>query len=298
MEQKTIWLDGTLVPWEQATVHVMTHTLYYGSGAFEGIRCYATEHGPAIFRLSDHVDRLIHSFSFFNTPLPWSKEVIEQGIIDVIHANNLTNCYIRPMLFFRSKSLLLSPKRLSIHCTRIALDIEKYLGREAITVGLSSIKRIDPESMPLHNKINGSYANSIFAFHEAQEKGFDKALLLDHKETIAEESVANISFVIDGVLKTPPQQSILPNITRASIIAIAQSLDLSTTQETLTLHDITKATEDFFTGTASEITSIKSIEHTQFVTPGAITKKLKKTYHAAIYGKNNRFKPWLTFIHQ
>lgn len=298
MNQSVIWLDGTLVPWEQATIHVMTHTLHYGSGAFEGIRCYTTENGPAIFRLSDHVDRLIHSFSCFNTPLPWSKEVIEQGIIDVIKANNLSSCYIRPVLFFGSESLLLSPKKLSVHCAIIALDMGKYLGREAITVGISAIKRIDPESMPIHNKINGFYVNSIFAFHEAQEKGFDEALLLDHEGAIAEGSVANIFFVIDGVLKTPPQQSILPGITRASIIAIAQSLGITTKQETITVHDIKNATEAFFTGTASEITSIKSIEHKQFITTGIVTDKLKEAYHAIINGKEKKIKSWLTFIHQ
>ena len=298
MSTPFIWLDGSLVPWKQATVHIMTHTLHYGSGAFEGIRCYSTDKGPAIFRLSDHVDRLLHSFSAFRARFPWTKAIIEQAIIDTVIANGFSDCYIRPLIFFGEESLLLSPRNLSIHCAIIALPMDKYLGKEAINVAVSPIKRIAPESVPIHNKINGFYVNSIFAFHEAQDRGFDEALLLDSVGNIAEGSVANVFFVIDGVLKTPPSDSILPGITRASVIALAQKLPIAIVEETLHAHDVANATEAFFTGTASEITPIKCIEQKQFSpAPGIITQKIKEAYHNSTQGKDHYFKDWLKFIH-
>lgn len=297
MNKSLIWLDGILIPWEQATLHIMTHTLHYGSGAFEGIRCYATHHGPAIFRLSDHVDRLLHSFSCFGTQFPWTKEAIETAIIDTVKANCLDNCYIRPIIFFGSESLILSPKNLSIHCAIIVLEMDKYLGKEAITVGISSITRIPPQAVPIHSKINGFYVNSIFAFHEVKERGFDEALLLDEQGNIAEGSVVNIFFVIDGVLITPPPTSILPGITRASVLAIAHSLNISTKEEAVTLDTLSKVTESFFSGTASEITPIKKIEQQEFSTrPNTITEKIKTAYQDITLGRNNHFKSWLTFI--
>lgn len=297
MNQSVIWLDGTLVPWDQATIHIMTHTLHYGSGAFEGIRCYATENGPAIFRLSDHIDRLLHSFSCFGTKIPWTKATLEQAIIDTIKANKVDNCYIRPLIFFGSESLLLSPKNLSVHCAIITISMDKYLGKEAINVGISSIRRINPQSVPIHNKINGYYVNSIFAFHEVKDRGFDEALLLDHEGNISEGSVANIFFIIDGILKTPPPTSILPGITRASVLTIAQKLNIKTSEETITLHDITRTTEAFFTGTASEITPIKTIEQKEFsLTQNNITQKIKNSYHHCIAGNDTSFKSWLTYI--
>lgn len=297
MNESVIWLDGKLVPWEQATVHIMTHTLHYGSGAFEGIRCYATENGPAIFRLSEHVDRLLNSFSCFETTFPWTKTMLEQAIITTVKANGLSNCYIRPLIFFGSESLLLNPKNLSVHCAIIAIDMDKYLGKEAINVGISSIKRISPNAVPIHNKINGFYVNSIFAFQEVKSRGFDEAILLDQKGNISEGSVANIFFIIDGILKTPPSESILPGITRASVIDIAKKLNIPTSEETITLQDVNNATEAFFTGTASEITPIKLIDQKQFnISPGEITQAIQRMYKKITVGNNNDFKLWLTFI--
>lgn len=297
MNESVIWLDGKLVPWEQATVHIMTHTLHYGSGAFEGIRCYATENGPAIFRLSEHVDRLLNSFSCFETTFPWTKTMLEQAIITTVKANGLSNCYIRPLIFFGSESLLLNPKNLSVHCAIIAIDMDKYLGKEAINVGISSIKRISPNAVPIHNKINGFYVNSIFAFQEVKSRGFDEAILLDQKGNISEGSVANIFFIIDGILKTPPSESILPGITRASVIDIAKKLNIPTSEETITLQDVNNATEAFFTGTASEITPIKLIDQKQFnISPGEITQAIQRMYKNITVGNNNDFKLWLTFI--
>lgn len=297
MHGPIIWLDGELVPWEQATIHVATHTLHYGSGAFEGVRCYATENGPAIFRLSDHVDRLLRSFSCFGVAVPWTKAMLEEAIIATVRANNFSNCYIRPLIFFGSESLLLSPRNLSVHCAVIAFTLDKYLGKEAIKVGISKFKRISPESVPIQSKISGFYVNSILAFQEAQDRGFDEALLLDYEGTIAEGSVANIFFVIDGDVVTPPPSSILPGITRASIISLAQKLAIPLKERIVTMDDIFRATEAFFSGTASEITSIKSIEQKEFLlTPGPITQKINNAYHAATLGKENYFKSWLTLV--
>jgi len=296
MKKSLIWLDGTFVPWEHATIHVMTHTLHYGSGAFEGIRCYKTDNGPAIFRLSEHVARLRQSFSCFSVTVPWTQDILEKAIIDTIIINNLGDCYIRPLLFFGSESLLLSPKKLSVHCAIIAFDMDKYLGTHAIRVGISSIKRIHPDSMPIHNKINGFYVNSIFAFHEVSNRGFDEALLLDHNSAISEGSVANIFIVIDGILKTPTTQSILPGITRASILTLAHALDIPIEETVITLHDIYNATEAFFCGTASEITPILCIEDIMLLAPGPITQKITSAYRDCILSKNKHFKSWLTSV--
>jgi len=297
MNQPIIWLDGKFVPWNEANIHIMTHTLHYGSGAFEGIRCYDTDEGPAIFKLSEHVDRLLKSFSCFNVQCPWDKPTLEQAIIDTVKVNKFNNCYIRPLLFFGSESLLLSPKNLSVHCAIIALDITSHGKRDNVTVGISPIRRINPQAVPIHNKINGYYVNSIFAFHKAQERGFDEALLLDHQGNIAEGSTVNVFFVIDSIIKTPPSTSILPGITRASIQAIAQQVNIPIREEILTVSDIDQATEAFFTGTLSEIIPIKKIEQKEFsITNNTITQKIKSTYHDTVHGKDSSFKTWLTYI--
>ena len=294
-----IWLDGAITPAEKAMIPVTTHTLHYGSGAFEGIRCYTTKKGLIIFRLSEHIERLLTSFSLFEVAIPWTKKELEQAVVDTVQANSLKNCYLRPILFFGSESLLLNPSKLSVHCAIIAFDMEKYLGKKPITVGISKVKRISPDAMPVHNKINGFYVNSIFALNEVKDRGFDEALLLDHEGNVAEGSVANIFFVIDGILKTSPAHSILPGITRDSVLKIARKLDIPIQESLLTKHDIGNATEAFFTGTASEITPIKTIEEKQFNgAPGAITQKIIHTYQNTTLGNDNSFKPWLTFINQ
>jgi len=266
-------------------------------GAFEGIRCYATQKGPVIFRLGEHIDRLLHSFSSFGVAVPWNKEELEQAARETVEANQLSNCYLRPLLFFGAESILLSPRKLSVHCAIIALPLEKYLGNEPVTVALSSIPRINVGRQLIENKINGFYVNSIFAFNQAQERGFDEALLLDHEGAIAEGSVANIFFVIEGVLTTPLTGSILPGITRSSILELAAHLGIRVEERVLKLDALEKATEGFFTGTASEITPIKLIESTYFTnSPGPITQKLQKAYHEVVTGGHKKFESWLTFI--
>jgi branched-chain amino acid aminotransferase len=299
MEKKAthIWLDGKLVPWEQATIHVMSHTIHYGSGAFEGIRCYVTKQGPALFRLSDHVERLLDSFAHFGVAIPWTKLTLERAIIDTIKINNMSNCYIRPLVFFGPESLVLNPGNSSVHCAIIAINFEKYLGSQAINVGISAIRRINADSVPIHSKVNGYYVNSIFAHIEAKDRGFDEALLLDHKGNIAEGSVANIFLIINGKLITPETGAILPGLTRASIITIAQKLGISVEERALQLKDIEFATEAFFTGTASEITPIKTIEKKQLLgESGLITKELIAKYEAIIHGNDTEYESWLTFI--
>ena len=289
-----IWLDGAITPAEKAMIPVTTHTLHYGSGAFEGIRCYATKKGLIIFRLSEHIERLLTSFSLFEVAIPWTKKELEQAVVDTVQANSLKNCYLRPILFFGSESLLLNPSKLSVHCAIIAFDMEKYLGKKPITVGISKVKRISPDAMPVHNKINGFYVNSIFALNEVKKRGFNEALMLDQDNNIAEGSVANIFFVIDGTLVTPKSTYILPGITRASIITLAKKMDIPFKERTIPAKDINNATEAFFTGTASEITSIGKIEnHTLSRAPGSITKKIEKAYREEIVSKGEQ---WITFI--
>lgn len=297
MNQPIIWLDGKLIPWDKATIPIMTHTLHYGSGAFEGIRCYSTDDGPAFFKLSEHIDRLLKSFSCFGVESPWNKQSLEQAIIDTVKANKFNNCYIRPLIFFGSESLLLSPKNLSVHCAIIAVDITSHSVKDNLNVAISSIRRINPQAAPIHNKITGYYVNSIFALHEAKDRGFDEALLLDHEGNVAEGSTVNVFFVIDGILKTPLTTTILPGITRASIISIAHKLQIQVHEEILTPSDIDLATEAFFTGTMSEIIPIKKIEQKEFsITNNTITQKIKNVYQDVIRGKGNSFKSWLTYI--
>lgn len=297
MTSSYLWLDGKLIPWQQANVHIMTHTLHYGSGAFEGIRCYDTDHGPALFRLHDHIRRLVHSFSSFGVDVPWSHEQLEQAIIDTVKANNLTNCYVRPLLFFGDESLKISPRKLSIHAAIIAVPWETYLSKKGINVAITSVKRMHPETAPIHNKINGFYVNSIFAFHEALDRGFDEALLLDYNENIAEGSVANIFFIIDGALVTPLDTAILPGITRATIIAIANKLAIPVRQQNITVDMIQLATEAFFTGTASDITPIKKIETKEFnVGTDTITEQISSAYYTITHAQDTDYRSWLTFI--
>lgn len=296
MIHKKIWLDGQLVPWDQANIHVMTHTLHYGSGAFEGIRCYDTERGPAIFRLPDHIKRLLNSFACFGASIPWSQSDLEQAVISTIRANNLRNCYIRPILFFGSESILLNPMNLSVHCAVIALDMDKYLDRSGVKVGISNVLRISPNSIPVHNKLNGLYINSILAFQDVKQRGFDEALLLDQNGYIAEGSVANVFFVIDGTLVTPTTESILPGITRDTVIQLAGFLNMPVSEIKLSRSEIASASEAFFTGTASEITPIKSIEMQSLKVPGAMNTKIKEAYQEAVLGRSFLSENWLTFI--
>lgn len=292
-----IWLDGKLVPWEQATVHVMTHTLHYGSGVFEGVRCYKTEKGPAIFRLFDHVQRFLHSASRFNITVPWEQRVLEQAIIDTVQANDLNDCYIRPLLFFGAESLLLNPLNCSIHCAIIVLPLEKYLGTQGINVTISPFQRLSGRAVPIQSKINGYYVNSIFAHQEAKLRHFDEALLLNDEGTIAEGSVANIFFVINGALVTPPTGTILPGLTRASVITLAASLGIDVQEKTMHVNDIETATEAFFTGTASEITPIASIDGKKLAGhDGPITRTLIECYQNIVHGNNKKFISWLTLI--
>jgi branched-chain amino acid aminotransferase len=296
MNNSLIWFDGALVAWQDATTHVMSHTLHYGSGVFEGIRCYATARGPAIFRLSDHIDRLIKSFAHFGTALPWSKETLENAVIEVVKANGFKECYIRPLIFFGSESLALSPKNLSIHCAISAFPVATLGDAQAYTVGISSFKRLHPDCVPIASKVNGFYVNSIFASHEVHKRGFDEALLLDNQGNVSEGAVANFFIVQNGVLQTPPLGTILPGITRDTVFAIAKYLNLPIEEKSISTKDLEKAQEVFFTGTAREIAPIKKIEQQDFVAPGSITKQIQKEFEAIVHGNHDRFKSWLTFL--
>lgn len=298
MTKNIVWIDGKMVPKEEAKIGITCHTLHYGSGVFEGMRCYSTENNAAVFRLHDHIKRLFKSFENFEINLPWTEKEIAQAVIDTIKINNLDDCYIRPIIFFGDESLLISPKELSLHCAIIALPMEKYLGKDPIKVGFSNIKKLAKDSMPINSKINGSYANSIFAFNDVKKRGFDDAILLDQNGNIAEGSVANIFFVKNNKIVTPTLNSILPGITRDSILKIAKHLNIEIVEQDIKPDDIFEKgfTEAFFTGTASEITPIKSIENIEFNAPGKITNDINQIYQNIVKNKDNAFLDWLTFL--
>lgn len=232
----------------------------------------------------------------FGVKAPWHEQELQQAVIQTIKSNGFNSCYVRPIIFFGNQSLVLSPQNLSVHCAIIALPWDKYLGNEPVTVGISSFRRISSHAMPLHNKTNGLYANSILALHDVRARGFHEALLLDNNGFIAEASVANAFFVIDGILRTPPPSEILPGITRDTVLHLAKELGVAVSQQPLSLEDVQFATEAFFTGTASEITPIAKLEQKEFAAPGPITKLIQKNYLDCTHGKLPSCKCWLTFI--
>jgi branched-chain amino acid aminotransferase len=298
-ETEFIWLNGKLVKWKDAKIHVLSHALHYGSGAFEGVRCYETEKGPAIFRLEEHVARMLKSFSIFGVSCPYTQEKIENAIKETVKANKLKEGYIRPILFFGYgemglKNLGKSEINLAIACWPWG----SYLGDKAIDVEISKIKRISPESFRTDAKICGHYVNSILASLSVGQQGHDEAIMLDYKGNVAEGSGENIFIIKNGKIYTPKLGSILPGITRDSIMAIAKDLGYDVLEKSLTIGDVKNASEVFLTGTAAEVTAVKQVDDTIIVDGeiGPITKKLQTKYLEIVHGKDKKYEKWLSYI--
>lgn len=295
---KKIWLDGKLLSWQKANVHVLTHALHYGSAVFEGIRFYNTDKGPAIFRLDDHINRLFYSASILDMEIPFTKLEIKKAIINTINSNNLKEGYIRPLVFYGAKSLGLYPKNLPVQVTIIAIPFSKLFAKTTINVKISKFIRLHPHSTIASAKISGHYVNSILASLEAKKEGYDEALMLDFKGNIAEGSGENFFLVKNNVIKTASLEDILPGITRQSLIKVAIDLGYETDELELTEHDINTADEAFFSGTAAEITPIAKIDKVVINKGkvGDITLQLQEKFYGIVHGLDEQYKKWLTYV--
>jgi branched-chain amino acid aminotransferase len=297
-----IWLDGEFVSWQEARVHSLTHTLHYGVGVFEGVRAYETDRGPVIFRLHDHTERLFRSAKIVNMTIPYNREELNEIQQDVIRRNQLHSAYIRPMVFYGAEYLGLQTDQLSVHTMIAAWEWGAYLGAENLINGIrictSSYTRNHVNSVLCKAKANGNYMNSILALQEAQKRGYDEALLLDHQGFVAEGSGENIFIVRDGVLYTPELTSVLEGITRDTIFKLAADMNLSVREKRITRDEVYIADEAFFTGTAAEVTPIREVDDRLIGDGkrGPITRELQELYAQQVRGRKSTHPAWLTFV--
>ena len=296
-----IWYDGKMVPWREAQTHVLTHTLHYGMGVFEGVRAYKTERGPAIFRLQEHTDRLFRSAKILNMTIPYSKDEINEAHLAAIRDNNLDSAYIRPMCFYGSEGMGLRADNLNVHCIVAAWHWGAYLGEDGMTKGI----RIHTSSFTRHHvnitmckaKANGNYMNSMLALQEAMANGYDEALLLDVDGFVAEGSGENFFMVRDGVIYTPELTSALDGITRATIMQLASEIGVPVKEKRITRDEVYVADEAFFTGTAAEVTPIRELDGRAIGegTRGPITERLQTMYFDVVHGRSNEHADWLAY---
>lgn len=295
-------MDGKLVSWDKANVHILTHTLHYGLGAFEGIRCYSTPKGPAIFRLDEHVTRLFQSAHIFQMEIPFSEPEIRKAIIDTVRKNKLKECYIRPLVYIGYGAMGLYPKNNPIRVAIAAWPWGAYLGDEGLEKGIkirtSSFIRNHVNSNMSRGKICGYYVNSQLSKKEAIANGCDEGLLLDTEGYVSEGSGENIFIVRNNVLKTTPLTSILEGITRDSIITIAKNEGVAVREERFTRDEVYISEEAFFTGTAAEVTPIRELDGRKIGrgARGPVTKKLQTIYFNAVKGKDATYDSWLTYV--
>ena len=297
-----IWMDGTFVAWDDAKVHVLTHTLHYGLGVFEGIRCYKTKKGSAIFRLDEHVDRLFDSAHIFMMEIPYSKKEIKAAIIETVKVNKLGECYIRPLVYIGYGAMGVYPKGNPINVSIAVWPWGAYLGDEGIEKGIrikvSSFTRHHVNVDMTRGKVCGYYVNSQLAKTEALRCGYDEALMLDTEGYVSEASGENIFIVRGGEIKTTPLTSILEGITRDSIIQIAKDNRITVREERFTRDELYIAHEAFFTGTAAEVTPIREVDGRVIGKGerGKITRKLQSIFFDVVKGNNEKYESWLTRI--
>jgi branched-chain amino acid aminotransferase len=297
-----IWQDGQLVPWREATTHVLTHSLHYGLAVFEGVRAYKTVTGTAIFKLKEHTDRLFNSAHIYRMPMPWDKETLMEAQKEVVRVNKLESAYIRPIAFYGSEKMGVSPKGAKTHVAIAAWPWGAYLGEEGMEKGIrvktSSYSRHHVNVNMARAKFSATYANSILANMEATEHGYDEALLLDVDGFVAEGAGENLFIVKDGVIYEPEIASALIGITRATIIALAEELGYKVVSKRLTRDDIYIADEAFFTGTAAEVTPIRELDDRQIGEGhrGPITTQLQALFFDVVNGKVPARANWLTPI--
>ncbi len=297
-----IWMDGDLLEWSDAKIHVLTHTLHYGTGVFEGVRAYETAVGPAIFRLNDHTKRLFNSADLIGMSIPYSLEELNDAQANIVRENKLNNAYIRPMCFYGSEGMGLRADNLKVHVCIAAWDWGSYLGDDKITNGIK-VKVTDfpkrSEKSMLHKaKASGNYLYSMLALKDALNSGFDEALILDVDNNVNEGSGENFFMVKDDILYTPRDHTVLNGITRQTIIDISDDLDLEVFEKDISVDDVKLADEAFFTGTAAEVTPVVQVDQSKIGNgmTGKITRKIQKEYFDLIRGKNTKYDHWLTRV--
>jgi branched-chain amino acid aminotransferase len=298
-----IWMDGKLIPWEEANVHILTHSLHYGLAVFEGIRCYLCQDGKsAVFRLREHVDRLFDSAQIGDIKMPFSKREIAEACKDTLRANQLKEGYIRPIVFIGEGVMGVYPGDNPIRVAIITWSWGAYLGEEALERGIrikvSSYTRHHVNVMMTKAKICGNYVNSVLAKREVMKMGYDEALMLDTEGYVSEASGENIFMVKNGVLKTTPLTSILPGITRDAVIQIAKAKKMPLLEERFTRDELYTAQEAFFSGTAAELTPIREVDDRTIGDgkPGPMTKELQAAFFDIVRGKNPEYKEWLAYL--
>jgi branched-chain amino acid aminotransferase len=297
-----IWMDGKFVDWDNATVHVLTHTLHYGLGVFEGIRCYETRKGPAIFRLDEHVERLFDSSHIFLMEIPFSRDEIRDAIINTVKVNRMKECYIRPLVYIGYGAMGLYPKGNPVSVSIAVWPWGAYLGDEALENGIkvktSSFIRNHVNSNMSRGKVCGYYVNSQLAKKEALSCGYDEAVLLDTEGYVSEGSGENIFIVRNGTLKTTPLTSILEGITRDSIMTIAKDERVRVVEERFSRDELYISDEAFFTGTAAEVTPIREVDGRMIGNgkSGELTRRLQAKFFDIVKGRNKKYETWLKFI--
>jgi len=297
-----IWYDGKMVPWREATTHVLTHTLHYGMGVFEGVRAYNTEIGTAVFRLNDHTDRLFNSAHIFQMEMPFDKEAINEAHKEVLRVNGMDSGYLRPLAFYGSEKMGVSPKGAKVHIIVAAWPWGAYLGEEGLERGIriktSSFTRHHVNITMVRAKACGAYMNSILANNEALAGGFDEALLLDPEGYVAEGSGENIFIVSKGKIYTPDLTSCLEGITRATVMQLAAEMGMPVIEKRITRDAVYIADEAFFTGTAAEVTPIRELDGRQIGAGhrGPITKRIQDKFFDVVNGRSEPHRDWLAKV--
>ncbi len=297
-----IWLDGEMVPWREAKVHVLTHTLHYGMGVFEGVRAYHAEKGTAIFRLQDHTDRLFRSAHILQMKIPFDADTLNQAQLDSVRENNLDSAYLRPMAFYGSEGMGIRADNLKVHVMVAAWEWGAYLGDNALSQGIrirtSSFTRHHVNITMCRAKANGNYINSMLALQEAIDTGYDEALLLDAEGYVMEGSGENIFIVRDGVIYSPDLTSALDGITRRTIMQLADELGYKVIEKRITRDEVYIADEAFFTGTAAEVTPIRELDGRSIGagSRGPVTEQLQSLYFNAVHGRSSAHEGWLAYV--
>jgi branched-chain amino acid aminotransferase len=298
-----IWMNGDFVAWEDAKVHVLTHGLHYGTGVFEGVRCYDTELGPAVFRNAEHVERLLRSAELYYMPVPYSVEELRAATLELVARNGLRSCYIRPIINRGYGQMGLNPLDAPVEVSIACWEWGSYLGEEGKRTGIrakvSSWRRISSQSLIPHAKASGQYLNSVLAKVESVKGGYDEAILLDDQGYVCEGTGENIYLVRDGEIVTPGQHnSILDGISRRSIIQIARDLGYSVSERSVARAEMYLADEMFLSGTAAELVPVREVDDHQIGNggPGEITKVLQDAFDAALHGRTERYREWLDIV--
>ena len=300
--QGQIWLDGTFCDWKDAKIHILTHTLHYGTGVFEGVRAYETEQGPAIFRLQDHTSRLFKSAELIGMNIPYSQTELMEAQCESVKINKLKNAYIRPLCFYGNEGMGLRADNLKVHASVSSWDWGAYLGEDKIKNGIkvkvSPFPKRAADSMLYKAKATGNYLNSMLALQDALSSGYDEALILDTENTVNEGSGENFFIVKNETLITPGLSTVLDGITRKTIIQLAADLEISTEEKKIELDEVYNCDEAFFTGTAAEVTPIIQINNESIGNrkPGKITSMLQENYFKLITGRYDKHSDWLTII--